>query len=513
VSDPLVWEEAGHWSDWLQRLLTLRDHNSRVVILGTALLGCAAGLVGSFTLLRKRTLVGDAISHAMLPGLGLAYLLVTLAGGDGKSLGWLALGAAVSGLVGAATILLIRQATRLSEDAALGIVLSVFFGAGVALIGVIQSLESGHAAGLEGFIYGKAAALSWGDVMSIAAVAVVCLIMGMLLFKEWTLLCFDPAFSEAEGYRRWVLDGLLMAMVVLIAIVGMQAVGLILVIALLVIPAAAARFWTDRMSRQVGLAAGLGAAGCFLGATLSAVLPELPAGAVIILVSAVFFLISMIGGAQRGLLIRWYRRWQWQRTMQWQHVLRAIYERLETSGHAPAHWHAAAEVDFAHLLPMRSWTSASLNATLNRLQRSGMLFRVGDSVSLSKPGFVQAERLTHQHRLWELYLITQADAAANQVDRQADDIEHVLDPAMIRELEELLRADASARPPSSPHELGNAQSAAMRSAVDEGPDDDRSQTGTPGNSPSYEPQPSDRSESAGPIGPLSPSDERPQEPS
>ncbi|MBL8892620.1 MAG: metal ABC transporter permease [Planctomycetaceae bacterium] len=443
--------DSPEWTESLLRLLTLADYNSRIVVLGTMLLGCAAGVVGSFTLLRKRALVGDAISHAMLPGLGLAFLLATLAGGDGKFLPTLFAGAATSGLIGALTILVLRSTWRLSEDAAFGIVLSVFFGAGVALLGVIQSLEAGHAAGLEGFIYGKTASLSWGDLLAIAAAAVVALLACMIWFKELTLLCFDSAYAETQGYSTWWLDGLHMSLVVIITITGMQAVGLILVIALLVIPAAAARFWTNRLQPQVVISAGIGMAGCFCGSITSALFPDLPAGAVMILACVLLFLFSLLFGMEHGQVWRGIRRWQWQQALLRQHLLRAIYERAEAKSESQ-NGSIPASVEVSELLAARSWTRARLERLIERAQREGEVTVIGTQVSLSKSGLIQAQRLTHQHRLWELYLITYADVALQQVDRLADDIEHVLEPAVIHELERLLQGRTDAVP-KSPHQL------------------------------------------------------------
>ncbi len=156
-----LWEVLclGTVSQWW-RVLSLQDYNTRVVVLGTTLLGVAAGVIGSFALLRRRALLGDALSHAMLPGIALAYLLSVRWGGEGKSLPWLLVGATISGLVGTLAVLGIRHFTRLKEDVALSLVLSVFFGGGVALLGLVQQTERGHAAGLESFIFGKTAALA-----------------------------------------------------------------------------------------------------------------------------------------------------------------------------------------------------------------------------------------------------------------------------------------------------------------------------------------------------------------
>ncbi len=260
------------WDQW-RRVLLVEDYNTRVVLLGTTLLGLAAGAVGNFTLLRKRALMGDALSHATLPGVGLAFVIVTWAGGDGKSLPLLLAGAAVSGTLGLAAILAIRNATRLKEDAALGIVLSVFFGAGVAVLGVAQQMPTGHAAGLEAFIYGKAASMGALDAQLIGAAALVVTVACALLFKELRLLCFDEAFAGSRGYPVLMLDALLMLLVVLVTLIGLQAVGLILMVALLVVPAAAARFWTERMSSMALISAAIGGASALVGAAMSAVSP------------------------------------------------------------------------------------------------------------------------------------------------------------------------------------------------------------------------------------------------
>ncbi len=247
-SDSHAAEPTGHgtitdrtitWPTWPQwrRVLLLEDYNTRLVLIGTTLLGGAAGTVGSFTLLRKRSLMGDALSHATLPGIGIAFVATTLAGADGKSLAVLLAGATISGLLGLAVILFIRNATRVKEDAALGIVLSVFFGAGVSVLGIAQQMETGHAAGLETFIYGKTASMVPLDAQLIGAAGLAVGAVCLLLFKELKLLCFDETFGALRGYPVVMLDVVLMALVVTVTIIGLQAVGLILMIALLVVPA------------------------------------------------------------------------------------------------------------------------------------------------------------------------------------------------------------------------------------------------------------------------------------
>ena len=449
------WPTGKQWS----RVLLLKDYNSRVVIVGTTLLGCAAGMVGSFTLLRRRALMGDALSHAALPGIALAFIVATVLGGDGKSLPILLGGATVSGLLGVGAILLIRNLTRLKEDAALGIVLSVFFGAGVALMGVIQQMETGHAVGLEAFIYGKTASMGAGDARLIGGAAFFCVAVCLLLMKELKLLCFDEEFAGSRGMPVLRLDMALMGLVVLVSIIGLQAVGLVLMVALLVIPAAAARFWTERMGRMVLIAAVLGAAGGMLGAATSALFSKLPSGAMIVLVCALFFVASMFAGSARGVLLRWWRRIRLNRGVDRQHLLRAMYEIPEFSaGEMPDATDSPAAVSVGDLLTMRSWSRRRLRREIRRAVRENLLRRCGDDrVGLTGAGFEQAARLTRQHRLWELYLITHAEIAPSRVDRDADAIEHVLEPEVVAELERLLeQGRGAAGLPASPHGLAGS---------------------------------------------------------
>jgi len=453
------------WPSWLQwrGLLRLDDYNTRVVVLGVALLGCAAGMVGSFALLRKRALLGDALSHATLPGIGLAFVAAVSLGRDGKSLPILLLGATVTGLIGVGAILVMRHLTRLKEDTALGAVLSVFFGAGVALLGVIQQMKGGHAAGLEAFIYGKTASMALRDTLAIAVAAVLCIGVCLLLFKELKLLCFDEGFAGARGFPAVRLDVVLMALIVTVCIVGLQAVGLILVIALLVIPAAAARFWTDTMWKTFVVSGVLGAVGGMVGAGISAVFSRLPSGAMIVLVCAALFLFSMVFGTVRGLLIRGLHRTRLNRSVDRQHLLRAMYELLEASAGTPHRPPAnGLDVDgsaqqgtvaFDELLATRSWSSLRLRRAIRRASRAGLLERRNERIRLTEQGVAEAVRRTRQHRLWELYLITYADVAPGRVDRQADAIEHILEPEILAELGALLD-ERRWEVPASPHPLG-----------------------------------------------------------
>jgi manganese/zinc/iron transport system permease protein len=445
----IAWPTADEWL----RVVTLRDYNTRVVLTGTTLLGIAAGVLGCFTLLRKRALMGDALSHATLPGIGLAFMFSVLAGGTGKSLPVLLAGAAISGVLGLAMILLIRNLTRLKEDTALGIVLSVFFGAGVAVLGVVQRMGQGHAAGLESFIYGKTASMVASDAQLIAWVAALVIIACVLLFKEFRLICFDADYAKSQGWPTILLDAMMMALVIVVTVIGLQAVGLILIIALLIVPAAAARFWTERLVVMLAIAGLIGAASSLIGSSLSALLPNFPSGAMIVLTATIFFLVSMFLGAERGVLIRWANRRKFERKVRRQHLLRAIFELAEGDelGAGTVAW----PVPFRNLLAIRSWSARRLSVEISRAVKDSLVVEThtgGRKIKFTQQGYREAAQVVRQHRLWELYLITHADIAPSHVDRDADAIEHVLGPDMMAELESLL---ATTGIPASPHLVEN----------------------------------------------------------
>ena len=422
----------------LADVLFLRHYNTRLVILSTTLLGISAGMTGSFLLLRKRSLMGDVLSHACLPGVGLAFLVLLMLGRSGQNLPILLAGATVTGLAGVWLVLLIRRTPRIHDDAAMGIVLSVFFGFGVVLIGMIQESPSAATAGIHSFIYGKTASLIKQDAYLIVATAIGVAATLLLLQKELTLLCFDEDFAHTQGWPVHGLDMLLLVLVAAVTVVGLQAVGLILIVAFLITPAAAARFWTHDIRRMQLLAGAIGGISGWLGASISALLPRLPAGAIIVLSAAGIFIVSLLFGGARGVVKQVLGSRALRNTVAIQHVLRAIFELQEQDG-TPTNGHVIVSntaVPFQALLQKRSWTRHELVGALRRARLSGRIAQAdGQSVQLSEPGFGEAARFTHNHRLWTAYLLTHADTAPQVVDRDADTIEHVLAPHLIRELE------------------------------------------------------------------------------
>ena len=440
------------------RVALLRDYNTRLVVLSASLLGTAGGLVGGFLLLRKRSLMGDTLSHAMLPGICVAFIVMASAGGDGKSLAGLLWGAAAAGIFGCAAVLGIRNGTRIKDDAAMGIVLSVFFGLGIALLGIIQRMPQASAAGLESFLYGKAASMILRDFAVVAGVTLLAGFFCVLLFKEFRMLCFDEGFAAAQGWPVRALDAAMLALVTMVTVAGLQAVGLILVIAFLITPAAAARFWTRKLGATLALGAGIGALSGWLGAGVSGLFPRWPAGAVIVLTAAGLFLLSMLFGTARGVFVRFVRHSALKRKIARQHLLRAAYEWLEAHAN-PSERNRVQNTPIllGGLLASRSWSARFLQREIQSAYDDALIEHCGAKDFLfSEAGFREAAKVTRNHRLWELYLIQNADIAPSHVDRDADAVEHVLGEELVRELEALLPDAQDPKHPSmpgSPHPL------------------------------------------------------------
>ena len=433
----LAWPAAAD----VKRVLLMQDYNTRIVLWGTTTLGLAAGITGTFLLLRKRSLLGDVVGHASLPGVAIAFLIMELREPQsGKWLPGLLIGASISGIAGMVSTVIIRSCTRIKEDAALAITLGAFYGLGIVLFTIIQKLPTGSQAGLGNFIYGNTATITQSEVDLIWRVAIVAIVAAGLLFKEFGLLCFDEQFASSQGWPVVLLDLILMGLVVAVCVIGLRSVGLLLVVALLIIPAASARFWTEKLSHMTFCAAVIGVVSCYVGAVSSALFSRLAAGAVIVLTGSVMFCASLCFGTRRGVLLRWYTRRRLNQRIATQQLLLAIFETVETAL-LPNPQQALTDVTVTleDLLPKRSWTAKQLRRSLHEAQKAQYLAsHPGRGHRLTAQGGRAAHRAARNHRLWELYLLQHADVAPGHVDRDADRIEQILDPEIISGLESAL---------------------------------------------------------------------------
>lgn len=288
-------------------------YNVALVMFGAGVLGVAAGVTGTFMFLRKRALLSDAISHATLPGLCGGFMLMVALGGTGRALEGLLLGSAISAALGLLAVNFLKSRTRLSEDAAIGAVLSSFFGLGVVMLTLIQNMSAGRQAGLDQLLLGSTAAMLREDAEMIAIGAALVFIVGLVLHRAMTLTAFDENFARALGLNVPLIDAAAMALVLAVTVAGLKIVGLILIVALLIIPPVTARLWSNRAAYIWPIAGAIGGASGLIGAGLSSLAPDLPTGAIIVLVAAGFFLISLLVAPARGVLASAMRHRKFQR--------------------------------------------------------------------------------------------------------------------------------------------------------------------------------------------------------
>ncbi|MFW6077648.1 MAG: metal ABC transporter permease [Hyphomicrobiales bacterium] len=322
----------------LLEALTLQlGYNATLVAVGAGLLGLAAGASGTFLFLRKRALVSDAISHSTLPGVGLAFIVMVALGGEGRNLAGLLVGAAFSAAVGLLAMHWLTRHTRLAEDAAIGAVLSVFFGFGVVLLTVIQTMSIGRQAGLEELLLGATAGMVYSDAVLIAVGGAIAVSLVYVLRRPMTMVAFDPGFAASAGVNVRHVDLAMMGLVLAVTIIGLKVVGLVLIVALLIIPPVTARFWTDRTERVVWIAGLVGGLAGFVGAAISATAPALPTGPIIVLTAFALFALSLLLAPGRGVVAAAMRHRRQQRRIHLRQGLlslaqdQPIYERFTLS--------------------------------------------------------------------------------------------------------------------------------------------------------------------------------------
>ena len=279
------------------------DYTFQTVALGSALLGLISGVLGSFAVLRKQSLLGDGVSHSALPGVVMAFVLL-----GSKNTEVLLLGALVSGLLATLFIVSIVRHTRVKFDSALALVMSVFFGMGLVLLTYVQKIPNSNQAGLKRFIFGQASTLLQRDIILMVICGLILLALVLLFWKEFKLFTFDSDFAQSLGFSPKRLNLLLSFMIVLAIIIGLQTVGVILMSAMLITPAVAARQWTNKLWVMVVLSALFGAVSGVAGTAASSLVPKLPTGPAIVVCVSSIVIISVLFAPGRGVLHRVYQR-------------------------------------------------------------------------------------------------------------------------------------------------------------------------------------------------------------
>jgi len=417
------------WKIQVIRFLSFRDPSVRYALAGSILLGISCGLLGSFIVVRKMALVGDALSHAVLPGVALGFLWNTT-----KDPVAIFIGATVAGLLGTTVVNLITQTTRLKEDTALGMVLAGFFSVGICLVTMIQHLPTGNKSGIDKFLFGQAAALGPNDIQLMGIVTLLAITVITLFYKEFLVSSFDSGFAHSIRIPVQLFHHLLMLLLAFAVVISLQAVGVVLVSAMLITPAAAAYLLTDRMHRMVFLASIFGLLSGVFGAFFSFLGPSLPTGPFMVLGASLVFTLCFFFAPKHGLVTRWWVKRSRSQQIQVENVLKAIYHVLEDRGFD------GEGVSIRELADQRKQTLEESVRESKMLKRAeyATLLEEGNMIWLTPEGWQRAREMVRNHRLWELYLTSAAQYSADHVHDDAEKIEHILGDEVVRALEKRL---------------------------------------------------------------------------
>lgn len=412
--------------DLLVEFFSFSQPNVRTVTLGTMLLGIGAAAIGCFTFLRKRALVGDAVSHAILPGLAIGFLL----SGEKHPI-YLIVGALLAGWLALLTIDHLVNHTKLKTDTAIALVLSVFFGFGVFLMSIIQRRFTGNQSGLDAFLFGKAAGMTTSETHVFAAVSLFILAVIILFFRTFKIVSFNKEFAMALGIPTKFIEFLLATLTVLAITTGIQAVGVVLMSALLITPAAAARAFTKKLEWMVVIAAVIGATGGLTGAFISFTQPQMPTGPWIVVTVSGFAVAALLFAPQRGVFAIWRMRMFNAQKIRTENLIKAFYQLEEQRG--------IGVVTMQDLMAKRAFKPQEYHKGLKNLLHNNWLGKSGNGLLLTPKGRAEGQRVVRLHRLWEVYLTQRLRMAPDHIHAQAETMEHLITPELeaqlIRELD------------------------------------------------------------------------------
>lgn len=407
--------------------ISLTQPNVRYVLFGFLLISASAAVTGSFLYFRKSVLIGDAIAHALLPGICLGFMV-----SNSKNPLLLIIGAVLTGWVAILTVNWIVKQTKLQEDSAIAIALSIYFAIGVVLLTHIQQQEYATQSGIENFLFGKAASLTLQDVISFSALSLLILGLIFLFFKELTLTSFDPQFARTIGFPVKGMDFLLSILTVLAIVAGIQAIGVVLMAAMLITPTATARMWSSKLVPVMLIALGISSVATFLATFISYTQPNMPTGPWTVIFLAVITLASVIFAPGRGLLAKRKRKIKIHSKILRENILKTFYHIGERRR---AFFNPVTVND---IQAVRLYPGRRLRKALHTLRELGYVEQTQEGWILTTEGKEKGQRITRLHRLWELYLTQHLKLAPDHVHDDAETMEHIITPEIEKQLEEKL---------------------------------------------------------------------------
>ncbi|PZV80329.1 manganese/zinc/iron transport system permease protein [Algoriphagus aquaeductus] len=403
---------------------TFQDPSITWVVLGITLLGIGSAYVGTFSFLDKKALLGDAISHAVLPGICLGFILA----GE-KNPVYIVTGAFLSGALATFLSSWLRKNTKLSEDTIIATILSVFFGVGIVMLTGLQKSGNPEIAGLNSFIFGNAIGISESDLMIYGGLSLTIIMVLTLFLKEFRLMVFDPEYGKAIGFPMEAIRFLFNVLMILAVVIGIQAIGVVLMAALLITPGAAARFWTDRLHPLLILAASFSIVSGILGTYISFVIPQMPTGPWVVVFLSLIALLSFMFSPKSGIIFRYFSRKNYLRKTHKDHLMKALYKAREENKEG---------LSIEEIYELYPYQKVQINQSIKDLLKEGFIIKNQLFISLTSKGTSDAMRIVRLHRLWELYLNESMNIAPDHVHESAEQMEHLLTPELEAMLEKRL---------------------------------------------------------------------------
>ncbi|MCH9625727.1 MAG: Manganese transport system membrane protein MntC [Chlamydiales bacterium] len=413
--------------------------------IGSMLMCMAAALVGVLVFVRKRSLLGEALSHATYPGVGLAIVLAGIFKLE-AFLGPLILsGAFISALLGFLAIEKMEKKLKVSADSALCVILALFFGVGVTIASFAQSSYANLYRQIQSYLYGQAATMTDVHIWIYGILALLVVGFIYLFYKEILAFSFDPHFAQTSGISKKFLNPALFLIVVLALVVGIRCVGVILMSAMLVAPATAARQFTNKLSKMFVLSALFGGASGFFGVYSSVVLSNtikgssmVPTGPMIVLTSGLLALYALFFAPKRGYLVRRLRIAKFRAVCIQENLLKTLW-RLTDGGKE--------RICYPEISKIQGYSQVYLRSLLFRLIWQKKLQKTGKCYTLTQKGVQSGARIVRLHRLWEVYLVNSLGLNENLVHKNAEEMEHILSPDLEKRLTDLLD-----NPTQDPHD-------------------------------------------------------------
>ncbi|MEY2924423.1 MAG: hypothetical protein RLZZ337_971 [Bacteroidota bacterium] len=421
-----VWEH-------ITTFFSAENYNLFIISIGSGILCFAAGAVGTFTYLRKRALIGDVISHAVLPGVAIAFMLSGV-----KNPFYFLLGAIGSGLLSIWIVDFVQAKSKLKPDAILAITLSVFFGFGIVLLTKIQHSGNAAQSGLDSFLFGKAASMSLLDVKLFSVIAVINIVCILILLRGFSLISFDENYAKGLGFNTSIIKSLLALLTVITVAIGVQAVGVVLMAALLITPAAGARFLTNSIPKMLFFSGLFGFISGWIGVFISYSGTGMPTGPWIVVALSAIALVAILFGKQKGVIARLKLRNSNIIKINNENILKDIYKLAEEGRNT---------ITINQLAEIEKHKPATLTTVLKRLEKLDYVDLIRGMVIINDKGRLAAREVIRKHRLWEIYLSKYFHLDSDHLHDDAEGIEHVITPEIEKHLIQLLD-----RPEKDPHQ-------------------------------------------------------------